>query len=295
MPKTVKSAMLVPLALAFVFLLSVLPLLLQPGTDGSALSLRFSLGWDNLRSYFTGIGSGETFRFLSGKNELDFWEQIVGYFRVSLFYVAGGALIGTTIGILMGIYFSLSRAQWLKRGVELLGALPDFVLILLLQFFVVFIADKTGVVVFQVASVTVDNPAIALPLISAVLLPAGYMIRNVALHMKLTLSEDYIAFAKARGLGKTYIVFYHALPNVLPYIKADLHKFLGILMSNLFVIEYLYNLHGVTMMLFSNAFGSQGYQYALVVNGLLSLLLLYGVTYAALKLYLWGWEKVIVR
>lgn len=230
-----------------------------------------------------------------GQNEYSFWERIGSSFQVSLFYICFGSLIGMTVGLLIGVYFALSKAEWPKRIVELFGALPDFVLILLLQFVVVFIASKTGLVVFQVASLSTDDPAIALPLFSAALIPANYMIRNVAVQMRLTLSEDYIGFAKARGLGRMRIVFLHALPNVLPFFKADLHKLLGILMGNMFVLEYLYNLNGVGMFLFSDAISFDGYQYALVVNGLMTLIILYALVYGLLRLYLWGWEKVISR
>jgi peptide/nickel transport system permease protein len=128
-----------------------------------------------------------------------------------------------------------------------------------------------------------------------VILPANYMIRTVSQQMKMTLTEDYISFAKARGLGKTYIVFFHALPNVLPFIKADLHKLLGILMGNLFIVEYLFNLHGVTKLLYSDAFAHGGYQFNLVVNSLLALIVVYAVVYGVLRLFLRGWEKVFIR
>jgi len=294
MLKIVKTAAVVPIVFVFVLAVALLPLLLQLNDSGS-LNLNWTQSQAGLKDYFTGIGTGETFRFLSGKKELAFWEQIGDYFKVSLFYIAAGGLIGMTIGLLVGIYFALSKAEWLKRIVEIAGALPDFVTVLLLQFLIVFIGSKTGIFVFQVASLSTDDPAIMLPLISAVLIPANYMIRNVATQMKLTLTEDYIGFAKARGLSKMYIVFFHALPNVLPFFKADLHKLLGILMGNLFIVEYLYNLHGVTKLLFADAFAYGNYQYALVVNGLTTLIILYAVVYGMLKLYLRGWEKVFVR
>ncbi|MBB6638422.1 ABC transporter permease subunit [Cohnella thailandensis] len=295
MLKVAKTVIAIPGLLAFVLLVAVLPILLQLGENGSSIRLNWSGGFASIRDYFAGIGTGESFRFLSGRTERSFWEQIGSFFNVSLFYVAAGALIGTTIGILVGIYLGLSRAEWLKRVVEFIGALPDFVIILLLQFLVVYIASETGIVVFRVASLSTDHPAVMLPLISMIVLPANYMIRNVAQQMKMTLSEDYIGFAKARGLGKTYIVFFHALPNVLPFIKADLHKLLGIMMGNLFIVEYLFNMHGVTKLLYADAFAYEGYQYDVVVNGLLSLLAVYAIVFIVLKLFLRGWEKVFVR
>ncbi|SIQ37453.1 peptide/nickel transport system permease protein [Paenibacillus sp. RU4T] len=294
MSKMNRFVLSIPMVFILVLIMAALPLLLQP--DGShSIRLDWPQSAASMKDYVSGIATGESFRFLSGQNTLSFWEQVGSYFSISFGYLACGALIGTTIGVLIGVYFSLSRAEWLKRIVEFSGAMPDFVSILLLQFLVVFVASKTGVVLFQIATLSVKEPAVVLPLASSILIPASYMIRNVTMQMTYTLAEDYIGFAKARGLRKLYIVFYHALPNVLPFIRADLHKFLGILIGNIFIVEYLYNLHGLTMLLFSNVYSSGGYQFPLVVNGLLSLLVLYAVIYALLKTYLWGWEKVLSR
>ncbi|QHW34800.1 ABC transporter permease subunit [Paenibacillus rhizovicinus] len=295
MTKTLQLTLLVPGILLFVLLFAMFPAVLQADRFGGGLHWDWMNGWTSMRDYFGGIWNGHAFRYLAGKTELSFWAQIGRSFGITFGYMVIGALIGMTVGILLGVYFAVSRTAWLKRFVELTSVLPDFVIVILLQFLIVFIASETGLVVFQVASSSADDPAIALPLLSTILIPANYMIRNVALHMNHALTEDYISFAKARGLGKTYIVFFHALPNVLPFVKADLHKFMGILFGNLFIFEYLYNLNGVSMLVFSNAFANEGYQYSLVVNGILTLFVIYAIVYAALRLVVFGWEKAVVR
>jgi len=290
MPKAIQLTLIVPAILLFVFLFAMFPIVLQADQQW-----HWNEGFSSIRDYFAGIGSGESFRYLAGKTELSFWEQIGANFKTTLFYVSIGSAAGTLIGLLLGVYFGVSRREGLKRFVELTSVLPDFVVIILLQFLIVFIYSKTDWLVFEVASTSRDDPAIGLPLISAIIIPANYMLRNVAMHMGHTLSEDYISYAKARGLGKTYIVFFHALPNVLPYVKADLHKFMGIMFGNLFIFEYLYNISGLSMMVFNNAFADEGYQYSLVVNGVVALLVLYLIVYAWQRLLLYGIEKVFAR
>lgn len=295
MPKVVQQTVIAVGVLIAVFGLAMMPLVIQNGGDGGTLHFDWSQGFRGILDYFAGIGTNESFQFFVGKNERSFWEWIGGYFTSSFQYVAGGAVIGIAAGILIGIYLAYSRAEWLKRVMDFTGVLPDFAIILILQFIIVFIAQKSGVVVFRVASLSSDEQAIVLPLIAMAIVPANYMIRTVAAQMKLTLSEDYILYAKARGMGKTYTMFFHALPNVLPFIKADLHKLLGMLMGNLFVVEYFFNLRGVTRLLFSNAFADDGYQLDLVVNGLLTLLALYAALYGLLRFCLFCLEKVFVR
>lgn len=290
MPKAIQLALIVPGMLLFVFLFAMFLVVLQADRR-----FHWDEGFSSIRDYFAGIGNGHSFRYLAGKTDLSFWEQIGANFGTTFFYVSIGAVIGTLIGMLLGIYFGVSRRQWLKRFVELTSVLPDFVVVIVLQFLIVYVYTKTDWLVFEVASLSRDDPAIALPLISAIIIPANYMLRNVAMHMSHTLSEDYISYAKARGLGKTYIVFFHALPNVLPYMRADLHKFMGMMFGNLFIFEYLYNISGLTMMVFNNAFAHEGYQYSLVVNGIVALLVLYVIVYALQRLLLFGIEKVFAR
>ncbi|RAP75783.1 ABC transporter permease subunit [Paenibacillus montanisoli] len=281
--------------LLFILVFAMVPAVLQPSPMDGSLQFYWWEGLSRLGSYFDGLANGQSFLYLAGKTEHSFMEQIGSSFAVTFSYVIIGASIGMTIGMLLGVYFAVTRARWLKSLLELLGVLPDFVIVLLLQFLIVIIADETGLVVFQIASFSTDDPAVALPLISSVIIPAIYMIRNVALHMSQALTEDYISFAKARGLGKRYIIFYHALPNVLPFVKADLHKFMGILFGNLFIFEYLYHLNGVTLLVFSNAYAFEGYQYNLVVNGIFTLLLLYAIVFTLLRALIFGWEKVFTR
>ncbi|WP_308639752.1 ABC transporter permease subunit [Paenibacillus silvisoli] len=281
--------------LLFVLVFAMIPAVLKQSYMDGPLELRWSDGLTSLKDYAAGLSDGHTFRYLSGKTERSYLEQIGSSFMLTLSYMTVGAMLGITMGILLGIYFALTRSQWLKRLLETVSVLPDFVVVLLLQFLVIYIASETGLVLFETASISIEDPAVALPLISIILIPGAYMIRNVALHMSQTLTEDYISFAKARGLTKRYIIFFHALPNVLPFVKADLHKFMGILFGNLFIFEYLYNLNGVTLLVFSNAFAYEGYQYNLVVNGLVTLLLLYAVVFTLLRALIFGWEKVFAR
>lgn len=282
--------------LAFVCVIAMMPIVLQSGTEGQAAMLwSWGDGMQSLKSYIAGLWNGESFQFYYGKNEFDFRDMIGRYFMTSFYYVAAAGILGTAIGLAAGIWFGSSRTGWLQGVVDFTGSIPEFVIILMLQFGVVFIAHETGVVLFEVATADSSHPAVALPLITMVLIPAGYLIRNVSMQMKLTLTEDYIGTAKARGMGKTRILFYHALPNVLPYVKGDLHKLMGIIMGNLFIAEYLFNNKGISQFIFAAAFGNWGYQYAVVVNGLLSLLALYAVGYVLVSVFLYGLGRVFAR
>ncbi|WP_165867265.1 ABC transporter permease subunit [Paenibacillus pinisoli] len=295
MPRSAQMALIIPGILLFVFLFAMMPVVLHFGPGDGGLQFSWGQGFQSLKAYIAGLGSGESFTYYSGKNLHHFWERIGIYFLTSFYYVTAAGILGSAIGIFIGIYFAISKAGWAKSVADFIGALPDFVIVLLLQFMIVLIAKETGVVLFEVATLSADDPAVVLPLLAMIIIPANYMLRNVSMQMKLTLTEDYISNAKAKGMGKLYIIFYHALPNVLPYVKGDLHKLMGIVMGNLFIVEYLFNNKGVSILIFAHAFVGGEYQYDIVVNGLLSFLILYGLGYGLVRLFLFALGKVFQR
>src|SRR5690606_33041650 len=154
--------------------------------------------------------------------------------------------------------------EWMKDTIGFLGTIPDFILVIFLQLGVVSIYQSTGFRLARVASRSADENAYLLPLITLTLIPAIYLIRTLSERTYDVLSEDYILTAKAKGLKKRVIYINHVIRNVLPFLKADLHKVLAIMMSNLFIVEYLFNIRGITAMLF----GGTMYQYNLIVNTL---------------------------
>lgn len=175
-----------------------------------------------------------------------------------------------------------------------IGIIPDFILVLLLQLLVTYIYKKTGVKVLKVASFSMDDPAIFLPIFTLTILPLFYLIRTLNDKTYEVLTEDYILTAKAKGLTKRYIYMNHVTSNVLPFLKADLYKIVGISLSNLFIIEYLYNTRGLTEILFEYP-DNFGYQYNLVVITLLSFFVLYIVTLLTIKLFIYLIERTFIN
>ncbi|WP_246067390.1 ABC transporter permease subunit [Paenibacillus koleovorans] len=276
---------------------AALPLLVQTGRDG--LALNWSAPAHAIADYFRGWESGASFRFRTGKTEHLFFDQIWGYATVSLQYSALAALVGTTLGVLAGVRMAGVRKLWVKQSLELLALIPDFILILWLQLAVVVIYKQTGWRMAKVASLSVDDPAILLPLLTMTLIPALYIMRSVSVHTHQVLTEDYMLTAKAKGLPRLYAYLYHVVPNVLPFLKAELHKLTAIIVGNLFIMEYLFNLRGLTKLLLSSGFTTtnltngmfSGYQFNLTVNCFFVFMLLYMVLYGIMLSYIRVIEK----
>ncbi|OZU90198.1 hypothetical protein CIL03_03380 [Virgibacillus indicus] len=272
--------------IVFIFLLAAFPLALDIASGN--LSFHFDTAWKLVKDYFGGIISGDSFYYLEGKDRnQSFLKDVPGFFLTSFLYLITAAIISVCIGVLIAVWHSKSKQEWIKDIIGFLGMIPDFILVLILQLGVVFIYEATGERIARIATRGVGEHAILLPLITLSIVPAIYLIRTLGERTYDVLSEDYILTAKAKGLQKLYIFIQHVIRNVLPYLKADLHKVIAIMMSNIFIVEYLFNINGLSAFLFNVS-----YQFDLTVNILISLIVLYLLLYWGVRLFIACLERI---
>lgn len=143
----------------------------------------------------------------------------------------------------IAILFFRNKVHILKYILELLEAIPDLMLILLLQFIVIYIYKETGIKLAQV--VTVNKEAILLPVI-CLSVPISFYITKVIIHyIEEELEKQYIDLAKAKGLKFSYILNVHVLRNILDSLFGASKTIFWTMLSTLLVIDYLFNMNGL--------------------------------------------------
>ncbi|MGD6878612.1 ABC transporter permease subunit [Bacillus infantis] len=271
-----------------ILILAALPL----GLHNGDAKLVFSIYpmFEAVRNFIHGLLSGESWQYLQGERERLLLEDLIPYWLSSFIYLTVSAIIAVILSVVFGVFSWEKGGRVLNAALGFMGMLPDFILVLLLQLLTVFVHKETGIKTVKVASSSMSEPAIFLPIFTLVIIPLFYLLRSLSERSHEVKGEDYILAAKAKGLRKGSIYLFHVFLNVLPFLKADLHKILSIMLGNLFIIEYLYNTRGITALLFVQQI-QFGYQYNLVILCLLSLFLLYLVSLYTLKLLLWLAER----
>lgn len=87
--------------------------------------------------------------------------------------------------------------------------------------------------------------SVILPVLTLAAGPAAVYARILRSELIVTLREDYIAFARAKGLPPRTVLLRHALrPSSLPLITLSGINF-GVLLGGAFVVEYLFALPGL--------------------------------------------------
>lgn len=139
------------------------------------------------------------------------------------------ALLALVIGLPLGVYTALRRNSWISQGilaVSLLGvSLPTFFIgILLILVFSVLLGwlpsygrgDTVSYGWWSTGLLTVSGwQHLILPAITLSLFQLTLILRLVRSEMLEVLRNDYIKFARARGLTRRAIHFGHALKNTL--------------------------------------------------------------------------------
>jgi len=263
-------------SIVFVFILAACPYVFVPLADG--VHVKPSAIFIAVKQFMNGLFSGDSFYYIQGDRTRFILSDIGSYFLGSFFYLFAAGMAVLILAFVLGIWLWRGTERYLNKVIGFLGIMPDFVLILLMQLAVTFIYQSSGIKTVKVASFSSDDPAVFLPLLSLIIIPLLYVIKTLNEETKDVLTQDYILTGIAKGLSRKQIYLYHVTTNVTPFFKADLHKILSIMISNLFIVEYLFNIHGMTAMLFVTQ-TTFGYQYNLVIFGLFGLFLLYGLMF----------------
>ncbi|WP_142384759.1 ABC transporter permease subunit [Bacillus sp. M6-12] len=187
-----------------------------------------------------------------------YWEASAVFPRVLLnikesFYILGYSFLTAFLfsAIVVYICFLLLR-KWvpqLSSLFNLMEAVPDILVICLLQLAVIYLYKKLGIHLFQVVSFGQER-SLLLPVLSLSLPASFYFIKSFMFGVLHEEEKHYAQFAKAVGFSDWYILNRHILRNIVDELVINSKTVVWTMLSTLFIIERLYNIHGITMLIY---------------------------------------------
>ena len=176
--------------------------------------------------------------------------------------------ISTVTAIVLGTMAAIYRGKWIDRLVSLIAFLgisvPGFWLGLV---FIYIFAVKFGILPpGGMPRSDQPYPALAylvLPCLTLVLIEIGGLTRYARSAMIEVLSQDHIRTARAKGLSKFRIIFYHALRNAMIPITTIIALGFGHLLSGATLIETMFGWRGMGRLIYESIMGND-YNLALV-------------------------------
>ena len=244
-------------------------LLGQERTDADIERLRVQLGLDQpfvvqYYRFLEGAVSGNLgVSYRQGRPVADI---IMERLPATLELAAVSALFAIAFGIILGIYTAIRRDGWVANTimtVSLIGvSLPTFLIgILLIYVFSVELGwlpsfgrgDTVDLGWWTTGFLTESGlKALILPAITLGLYQMTLIMRLVRSEMLEVLRQDYIRFARARGLRERAINFRHALKNTLVPVITVTGLQLGSIIAFAIITETVFQWPGVGL-LFINA------------------------------------------
>ncbi len=222
--------------------------------ESNEITLRPDAVIESISQLFEQGAQGTLMEYQAGRTYHKLYETLPVYFLISLRYILTAALCSLVIGVGLGFLTSFRQGGLIAGILEFLHVVPDFVLAIFLQISVIAITQATGVRIARIAYVRGTSPAYLLPITVMTIVASVFIIRSVHGYLQEVKSRDYLLFAVAKGLEKRRLITTHLMVPVLSKLRGELHGLLALLIGNLFILERIFNIPGVTNFLFRNAF-----------------------------------------
>ncbi|MEI5908278.1 ABC transporter permease subunit [Bacillus spongiae] len=172
----------------------------------------------------------------------------------SLTLLLGAFLVAVIVSLLL-TYITMLFTERNRRKIKMIfflfESLPDIFIILMCQMFVVFFYKKTQILLVEFAAVG-PTKAYLLPILCLSILPMIHLFRLSMLTFENEERQNYVELAKSIGNGKTIIFTKHMFRNAIISVFFQSKKIIWFMLSNLFVLEILFNVPGITWFLFQN-------------------------------------------
>ena len=170
---------------------------------------------------------------------------------VTVSLAVGAYLLSAGAGIAFGLVAAARRGRWADRSIVAgavgLSSLPVFFLGVL--FYNVLhirygIFPSPGYHPFSDGPLAWANGMLLPCLVLALIHAAGY-VRTTRAHVLDALGEDYVRYARAKGVGERTVLVRHALRIALTPIVTLSALDVSLLLGGAPVVEYIFNLHGL--------------------------------------------------
>lgn len=233
------------LAIAFlgIILISGLPLLITGFQQGE-------FWWKEYKDHLLGLFPlGE---LLGRYADVDIGE----YVQYSLEVLFLALIVAVLLALFFTVITMLCRErvrQRIKTVFFFLESLPDILIVLLIQLLVIIIHKQTGI--FMKIAVIGGEKIYLLPVICLMILPMVQLYRLSMLTFEAEERKMYTELAKSLGFGKLVILLVHMFRNAIISIFFQSKKTMWFMLSNLFILERMFNMPGIMFYLSDNING----------------------------------------
>lgn len=175
------------------------------------------------------------------------------FYFYSLKVFGSAFVISFIVGFLLTFLTIIQSKKVIRRirlALSLLESIPDLFILISIESIVIFVFQKWHVLLFNIAGAF--KPTYAIPILMLTILPSILFFRILLLAALDEEAELYVDLAKTKGLTRSKIIISHIFRNALITLGSHVKSIFFFLFSNLVMVEYIFNIYGVTFYIFDH-------------------------------------------
>ena len=193
----------------------------------------------------------------SYQSRRDVWDILMEALPRTILLAFAAIFVAILLGIPLGVLAAVKKGTWMDSTAVFTSVLgisaPSFFMgIIIAYLFGFLLSDYTGLKMigslyetdpFEGRQMQLQN--LILPAITLGIRPMAIIAQLTRSSMLDVLSQDYIRTAYAKGLGKTAIIWKHALRNALNPVITAITGWFAELLAGAFFVEYIFGWKGI--------------------------------------------------
>ncbi|MBY6038311.1 ABC transporter permease subunit [Fictibacillus nanhaiensis] len=234
----------------FSFVLSVIGIILLGAIPFMFQGMTFQANMyvDGLLGLITSLLNPSDLLYFTKGGQYPVFPGFWSIYSYSLTLLFAAFFIALVLGVIFALFIFL-MPQRVSNKIRLFSfvfeSIPDLLIVILMQFFIIWFFKKTNILLFQFVSFY-DQKTYFVPILCLTVLPTLLILRILLLNMEDELGKLYVDTAKSKGMNRFQILWRHVLPNTLLSVFHQSRNILWFMLSNLLMVEYLFHIHGIT-------------------------------------------------
>jgi peptide/nickel transport system permease protein len=220
-----------------------LPSLLGIGKD--SVKLNFNTFWVDIKSDFQALIH---LKDVSWYLELFKKSGIAESYQYTLTILIASFLVVMFLALVFAVIVMLSPlkvSNHLKSVINFFEGVPDLLVIFLFMFFVITLYKTTGLKFLQLYGIFGKKPYFV-PIMTVSFLPLFFLLQFLIKVITDEQSQPYVLYLKAKGIGRIRILLVHIMRNIFPLAFLQLRTIVWVLLSNIYLVEFIFNIKGFT-------------------------------------------------
>lgn len=248
-----KALLNILMAISGIILAGSLPILIAGWLLGE---WRWQAYFESIRTTLKGlwpIGEIAFFNYRAGQ-EIALFPNVSAYIVYSLEILFMALIAAVAVSLVLTVVTMLLAEkvrERVKMALYFLESIPDLLIIMLAQLLVIMFFKQTGILISKIAVAGGDR-IYWLPVLCLAILPTIQLYRLSMLTFQEEERQMYVELARALGFSKVYIVLVHMFRNAIISVFFQSKKTMWFMLSNLFVLELMFNLPGIMLFLSGN-------------------------------------------